>query len=284
MMRSLLFVPANRPVFLASAGQRGADAVIVDLEDAVPEASKDEARAALADAVPMIRRTGTRVLVRVNAESERIAEDALAACRAGADALCVPKSNDSAVLKRLGDVLEPIEHGLGRAPMGFLPLVEDARGLFEAQRIATAPRVFGLGCGGEDLALSMNAMPDPDVLRLPHLLVHYAAKAAGIASIGILRSIVDFSDLDAMQAAALEAKRFGFDGACCIHPRVVPILNQAFAAGERELDWARKVVEAGAREAEQGSGAFMLEGKFVDAPILKRARMLLEEWARRRPD
>lgn len=284
MMRSLLFVPANRQTFLARAGQRGADAVIVDLEDAVPEACKEEARAGLSDAVPMIRRAGALVLVRVNAESERLGEDALAACRAGADALCIPKSNDAEVLKRLGNVLEPIEHGLGRAPMRFLPLVEDARGLFEAQRIATVPRVFALGCGGEDLALAMNAAPDPDVLRFPHLLVHYAAKAAGIASIGLLRSIVDFSDLDAMRVAALEAKRFGFDGACCIHPSVVPILNQAFSANEGELDWARKVVEAGIREAEQGSGAFLLEGKFVDAPILKRAQSLLEEWARRRLD
>ncbi len=281
-MRSLLFVPGNRPVFLAGAGERGADAVIVDLEDAVPEASKDAARSALADAVPRIGGNGTKVFVRVNAEPERIIEDALAACRAGADALCIPKSNDATALARLGDVLAPLERELGRRPLAMMPLVEDAIGLFEARSIARAPRVFALGCGGEDLALALNAAPDPDVLRLPHLLVHYAAKAAGILSIGMLRSIVDFSDSDAMRDAAIEAKRFGFDGACCIHPGVVPILNRAFSPDERELDWASKVVEAAAMESSRGNGAFLLEGKFIDAPILKRAQALLAAWNHRR--
>lgn len=205
-------------------------------------------------------------------------DDALAACRSGADALCVPKSSNTAVLERLGNVLAPLEQELGREPMALMPLIEDAAGLFEVRQIAAAPRVSALFCGGEDMALSMNAAPDPDVLRLPHLLVHYAAKAAGIMSIGMLRSIVDFSDLDAVRAAAIEAKRFGFDGASCIHPSVIPILNQAFTPDERELDWARKVVDAGAAEAARGSGAFMLEGRFIDASILKRAQALLDAW------
>lgn len=272
MIRSLLYVPGNTPRFLEKAGQRGADVVIIDLEDAVPEAGKTEAREILAQSVPMVAKGGCQVFVRVNM-TDRLFDDAAAAARAGADAVYLPKVNDVALLHRLAEHLAPYE--AGRPPMGFVPLIEDPEGLFEARAIAKGPRVIALSAGGEDLATSMGAKPTTEVLRQPKLMIHYAAKAAGVLSFGLFRSTADFSDTAAIRAAVLEARDFGFDGASCIHPAVVPVLNQAFSPTKAELDWARRVIAAGRAEAAAGRGAFTLEGKFIDAPIVIRAERLL---------
>lgn len=272
MISSLLYVPGNAPRFLEKAGQRGADVVIVDLEDAVPEAAKTEARDGLAKWVPEIKRSGCQVFVRVN-QSDRLIEDAVAATEAGADGLYVPKVDSADILVGLAESLAP--HEKGRAPIGFVPLIEEMKGLFEVRAIAHAPRVFALTSGGEDLATAMGAKPTPEVLRYPKLMIHYAAKEAGVLSFGMLRTTVDFADKEALRAAALEARDFGFDGATCIHPSVVPILNECFAPTSEEIAWAQKVVEANEQETATGRGAFMLDGKFVDAPIVIRAQNLL---------
>jgi citrate lyase subunit beta / citryl-CoA lyase len=273
MISSLLYVPGNAPRFLEKAGQRGADVVIVDLEDAVPEAAKTEARDGLAKWVPEIKRSGCQVFVRIN-QSDRLIEDAIAATQAGADGLYVPKVDSVNILVRLAEKLAP--HEKDRAPIGFVPLIEDMKGLFEVRAIAHGPRVFALTSGGEDLATAMGAKPTPEVLRYPKLIIHYAAKEAGVLSFGMLRSTVDFADKEALRAAALEARDFGFDGATCIHPSVVPILNECFAPAPEEISWAQKVVETNEQEAAAGRGAFMLDGKFVDAPIVIRAQNLLK--------
>ncbi|MEI4488666.1 CoA ester lyase [Frigidibacter sp. MR17.14] len=272
MIRSLLYVPGNTPKFLEKAAARGADAIIIDLEDAVPEAGKTAAREALATWVPRCAEGGAQVFVRVNM-GERLVEDALAATRAGADALYLPKVSSAGLLEDLDRRLAVIE--TDRDPIGFVPLIEDPEGLFEARAIARGPRVIALSAGGEDLATAMGAKPTPEVLRMPKLMIHYAAKAAGVMSFGLFRSTADFSDTAAIRAAALEARDFGFDGASCIHPAVVPVLNEAFAPTEAEIDWARRVVAANAAEAAAGRGAFTLDGRFIDAPIVTRAERLL---------
>ncbi|GGH50950.1 HpcH/HpaI aldolase/citrate lyase family protein [Frigidibacter albus] len=279
MIRSLLYVPGNTPRFLEKAASRGADAIIIDLEDAVPEAAKTAARDDLAQSVPQVGQGGAEVFVRVNMTG-RLLDDAEAACRAGASGLYLPKVSGSAILEQLAAHLAPIEAETSRAPMHFVPLIEDAEGLFEARAIAKGPRVLGLSSGAEDLATSMGAKPLPEVLRLPKLMIHYAAKAAGVLSFGLFRSTVDFTDTGAIREAAKEARDHGFDGASCIHPSVVPVLNEAFAPTEAEMIWARKVLAAASEETAAGRGAFMLEGVFVDAPIVTRAERLVARFAR----
>lgn len=270
MIRSLLYVPAHSERFIAKAHERGADAIILDLEDAVPAEHKLAARAGLAESVRAVGRNGARVFVRINA-GELAREDAAAACRAGAAGLYVPKVRDAQSLADLAAFLHELELPLRREPMAFVPVLEDAGAILDARLIARAPRVLALATGGEDLALAMGAMPTPDVLRLPKLLVHYAAKAEGVLSFGLLRSTADYADSEGIVAAAKEARAHGFDGAACVHPSVVPLLNAGFAPDEAELDWARRVVAA----AEAGDGAFVVDGKMVDAPVIARARRLL---------
>jgi citrate lyase subunit beta/citryl-CoA lyase len=276
MIRSWLYVPAIAPRFVAKAAERGADAIILDLEDSVAEAEKDAARAALADAVPTVRKGGATIMVRVNSEPERHRQDVEAACRAGADGVLLAKTRDPAALRDLAEWLAPIEASLGRAALRFVPVLEDPASVFEARPIALAtPRNMALITGGEDLATAMGAEPSPDLLRLPKQLVNLAAKSAGLLSIGLMRSVANFQDVEGITASAMEARALGFDGATCIHPNVVPILNAAFSPSEAELEAARRMVLAYEAQAARGVGAFTLDGKMVDLPIVDRARRLL---------
>lgn len=262
-MRSLLYVPAHSERFLAKASERGADAVILDLEDSVPEADKDAARAGLAAWVP---KAGPKVFVRINAGARQL-DDALAACEAGAHGLMVAKVSSPGALDSLAGSLR----GAGHFGVPFIALIEDAGAVLEARAIARLPQVMGLALGSEDLATAIGAQATPDVLRFPKLMLHYAAKAEGKLSFGLLQSISNYSDLDGLRAAASEARTHGFDGATCAHPSAVAILNAAFAPSAAELDWARRVVAVAAEKA----GAFELDGRMIDAPIVARARKLL---------
>ncbi len=270
MIRSLLYVPANAPRFVGRAHERGADAIILDLEDAVAPAEKPAARAALAGAVPAVGRNGARVFVRINPDAALLEDDARAACQAGAYGLVVPKVRTPDTLARLAALLAPLE--AGREPVHLVPLLEDPGAILDARAIAGGPRVLALVTGGEDLATAMDAEPVPDMLRLPKLLVHLAAKAAGVRSWGLMRSIASYADTDAIAASAREARALGFDGASCIHPAVVPILNAAFAPDPAALARARRMVEA---FEQAGEGAFAFEGEMVDLPIVERARRLI---------
>lgn len=275
IMRSLLYVPASSERFVAKAHERGAHAVILDLEDGVAPTEKDKARAALAAAVPAVGRNGAKVFVRINATAERLAGDAEAACRAGAFGLFVPKTQTAQRLAELAGLLARVEGERGRGPMALVPLLEDPGAVLDARLIVGAPRVFALICGTEDLATALGGEPTPDVLRLPKLLVHMTAKAAGVRSFGMLRSVADYADTEAIARAAREARSFGFDGATCVHPGVVPVLNQAFAPTAEEVARAERMIDAAKAAFAAGMGAFVFEGKMVDEPIIARARALL---------
>jgi len=277
-MRSLLFVPLSSARFVDKAHERGADAIILDLEDSVASGKKLEARAELANAVPRVGQNGAKIFVRINSSAELASEDAAAACRAGAFGIFLPKTKDRATVVRLASLLDQVE--ADTRPVSktkIVPVLEDPNAIFEAREIATAStRVFAMMCGAEDLATAMGADPVPEFLRFPKLLVHFAAKAAGVRSFGLLRTIADYTDLDAVAKAVDEARMLGFDGATCIHPSVVPVLNQGFSPSPAEVERARRILAALEEAQKSGKGAFQFEGKMVDEPVVERARRLLE--------
>jgi len=270
-LRSLLYVPAHSARFIARAHERGADAIVLDLEDAVPEAEKSAARDKLAATIASVTRNGAAAFVRINAGT-RQRDDAVAAVRAGADGLFIPKAGDPEELQALGRLLDTEEADLGRPATPFVAMIEHPAAMFDARDLARVPRVLALSFGAEDFTAVTGGTPTPDVLRYPKLMVHYAAKAEGKLSLGLLQSIADYSDLDAMTAAAREARAHGFDGATCIHPSAVAILNDGFAPTDAERDWATRVLAT----APQSDAAFELDGRMVDAPVLARARRILE--------
>ena len=273
----MLYVPASSERFLAKAHERGADAIILDLEDSVVLGEKQKARSGLGEAVPRVSRCGATVFVRINSSDEMAFADAEAACRAGAFGLFVPKASQPSALQRLAGHLDEVENAMRRHEKTVLiPMIEEPGAVLDARSIASAtPRIFGLITGGEDLATSMGADPTPEVLRFPILTVHMAAKAAGVFSFGMLRSVADYRDLEGISRDAREARSFGFDGASCVHPRVVPILNEAFSPSSEEIARAMRLIAAYDESMAVGAGACVFEGKMIDVPVVNRARALL---------
>jgi citrate lyase subunit beta / citryl-CoA lyase len=281
MIRSMLYVPASSQRFIAKAHERGADAIILDLEDSVAPAEKEKARAGLGEAVHAVSRNGARVFVRINSSEDMMLADAEAACRAGAFGLFVSKASHPNILERLDRHLQEIENEMPQSQKTVLvPMIEDPGAVLDARAIAGATsRVFGLITGSEDLATAMGAEPTSEALRVPKILVHLAAKAAGVLSFGFVFSQTHFRDLAGVASAALEARSFGFDGATCVHPSAISILNETFSPSAEEIDRATRMVAAYEQSLAAGKGACVFEGKMIDVPMVARARALLAKQA-----
>jgi len=276
--RSLLYVPADNQKFIEKAHLRGADAIILDLEDAVRQESKPQARQNLMASVKLCQQSGADIFVRINTQKTEAFKDTEAGLLAGATGLYVPKARAKR-LRQLHKFLRPLEKEYQLPKLSFVALIEDAKGVLQAQEIASQKRVIGLSLGAEDLANNIGATPDADVLRLPKQLVHLAAKSKGLMSFGLFRSVANYSETSEIEAAALEAKRFGFDGASCVHPSAVAILNKAFQPSNEELEWAQAVLQ---KAATSRGGAFAFDGKMVDAPLLARAEKIVARFAKNR--
>ena len=274
--RSLLYVPAHQEKHVGSARVREADAVILDLEDAVPLEAKATARASLGAAVKAVARWGADVLVRVNAEAGLIEEDVRAAVRPEVCALVLPKvesAEDIGSIDRLVQVAET-EAGIAQGVTRFLVLVESAKGLLALPSILEASaRIIAVNLGNEDFARDLGVEPSEETLRLPRQQMVIAAAANGVAPLGLVGQATRFDDLDGYREVAIRSRRLGHVGAACIHPSQIAVLNAVFAPSEAEISDALAIVDA-ARMA--GVGAFALNGRMIDKPILGRAQALLE--------
>ncbi len=271
--RSLLFVPGNDGHKLEKALSAGADAVVADLEDAVPAAEKETARKLVAE-VFAGPRTASLVAVRVNGAGTAFWDDDLRALAPlPLDMLVLPKATPGAVAE-LPEEGPPV-----------LAIVESARGLKHAYETASAPRVAALALGAVDLGLELGLEPRPDgqeVLLARSQLVLDSA-AAGI------RSPFDLVHLDTRDADGLErecrlARSLGFRGKLCIHPAQVEIVNRVFSPQEKEIEHARRIVDVYERSATEGRGAVALDGQMVDLPVVERARQVLAQAERSAPD
>ncbi len=279
MFRSMMFVPATNEKFIAKAAERGADAVILDLEDSIPPAEKLNARAALAEAVPRCRSAKGQVWVRVNRPFRLCVGDVEAAVRAGADGIMLPKTESSEHVRFIAEILDEVEREVGRSSMTPLfCILEDPNAVLTAVSIVGShERIKIASTGSEDLATALGAAPLPETLRTAKKMVHLATKGAGRYSFGLFGTVANYSDLDGIRALVAEAKLHGFDGATCIHPGVVPILNEGFNVSDEELSEAQRVIDVFDEAERQGSASISLDGKMIDIPVVERARKLVEK-------
>lgn len=281
MYRSMLYVPAASERFVSKAAERGADAVILDLEDGVAPSEKAAARGRLADSVRRSGAAGADVFVRVNRPLRQTLADVEAAVRAGARGILLAKTDSAEHARLIAEVAAEVEQESGRSdPLAIIAMIESPRSLIHAAAIAEVPRVIGLLTGGEDMATTLGAEPSADTLRLPKLMVHMAAKSAGKLSFGTLGTVADYADHPLIRNLAEEARRHGFDGATCVHPAVVPLLNEGFSPSQTALQEAREMIAAFDESLKAGRGAFTFRGKMVDEPVVVRARRLLQRAAR----
>jgi citrate lyase subunit beta / citryl-CoA lyase len=259
-----LFVPGDRPERFDKALAAGADAIVLDLEDAVAPEAKDKARTHVRQWVAAHRGDAERVVVRINdAGSAWHADDVALVRAAGIEGVMLPKA----------DAREPIEAlAAALSPRGVvLPLIETSSGLANVDRVARATGVQRLVFGTLDFAVDLDLSGDDRGLIVPSAQIALASRCAGLASpvAGVTAAIDDEARIVADVAFA---RAFGFGAKLCIHPRQVDVVRRAMQPTAEELAWARKVLAA----AENAAGAVRVDGKMVDRPVLLRARALLE--------
>jgi citrate lyase subunit beta/citryl-CoA lyase len=274
----MLYVPAHVPRFVDKAAGSAADALILDLEDSVPPAQKEAARATLAASVPLFAAAGHDVLVRVNDPLDLLVPDLRAAVAAGAHGVVLPKVRGASHLEAIDALLDSLEDAAGASPGAtrVIAIIETPRAFQAMERIARAsPRVAAMMLGGGDFALNCESAASADVLRVPKQLLVIAARAAGVQPLGLLGGLDELRDLDAFERIARASAELGYAGATCIHPLQVDALNRAFRPDEAAVRDARALLAAYEDARADGRGALRIDGKMVDAPGVARARRIL---------
>lgn len=267
--RSYLFVPGNRPDRFAKACAAGADAVVLDLEDSVAAADKDKARAAVAEWLSAVR----PVMVRVNtSDSKWFQDDLRLGSTPGISGVLLPKAERA-------DEVRVIAEKFGAA-IPILPQIETARGFRHIPALAATGPVRNLLFGSIDFQLDMGMTAEEEELLYFRSQIVLESRLAGIEP-PVDGVTVDFNSPDRVRVDSLRARRLGFSGKMCIHPKQVPVVNECFAPSAEEESWARRVVEASAGAP---GAAIAVDGKMVDRPVLARAEVILAKAAQfRRP-
>ncbi len=266
MARTYLFIPGNVPRMLQNADVFEADALIIDLEDAIATYEKDEARELTAQFLRAHRPQGVEVYVRINAEEPLFSKDMKALAPLEIDGVVLPKTTLSS-LKAYEAYQDQFD-----AKLPLIGLIETPEAFFELLQIAKFSLVKGLILGAEDLsaATGMHRDENGQELLFCRSKLLLAAKAAGIRAIDTPWTTLEEASLS---LDIQSAKRLGFDGKCAIHPNQVPSINDAFFPTEEELRKARRIVK---RHEETNSMRFSLDGKMVDKPVVEKAKALLE--------
>ena len=282
LFRSFLFAPGNHARRVEKALSLDADAVILDLEDAVATAEKRTTRDAVIAALTRPRRP--LLYVRVNSvDTEFCYGDLAAIVRPGLDGIILPKVESAAGLATVDWLLAQLEreHGLTSSPIDLIPIIETARGLSQIDAIlASGSRVKRIAFGAGDFTLDVNMAWSRNEAELAYARARIviASRAAGIEA--PLDTVwVDLADVEGLEASARTALGLGFQGKMCIHPNQITVVNRVFTPSDAQIAFAERVVAAFARAEAEGSAAIQLDGKFIDYPILYRAQRVLEKVA-----
>ena len=276
-MRSKLFVPGSRPELFAKALAGEADALSFDLEDAVDESMKDEARRELGRFLGSLPpNAGKTIIVRVNGLGSGHFEKDLAAIACPAlDLVNLPKPESADDVKECAAAMAKAERKAKMEPVGILANIESPAAYRLAAEIAAAsPRVEGLQVGYGDLIEPLDIdRYNPAVIAAILLHVRIAAGEAGVWAYD--GAYANIKDVDGYKAEAEMARRLGYIGKSCIHPTQVPLANAVFRPTDEEIAHSLRVIEAARVASEKGVGAFTVDGRMVDAPFIRRAEHVL---------
>ena len=272
--RSLLFVAADDTARIAKVATRGADAVILDLEDAIPPARKAAARFGLAEHIAMLTGQAARVVVRINVGWGDALADLTVAVVPGVAAIMVPKVEDVERVRAIADLIREFaaDEGLAEPPV-IIALIESPLGLQNLDAIARVPEVVGLALGSEDFSLALRVPPSPQALDLPCRLLALAAAPRELMALGLPVSIATIADMAAWQAGIEQGRAIGITGALCVHPAQVVAANAGFAPSPEAVAQARRIV--GGWEAAADVGVIQIDGRMIDRPVVEAARRTL---------
>lgn len=277
-MRNFLFVPGNSPKMLSSANFLGSDAIVIDLEDAVPLAEKDAARILVRYAIQALHYK-IQLGIRINAlDTPFWQADLKELLPLGPDFIMLPKTCKASSIHTLENAMNELEkqyHPKKKA--GIIALLETAEGIENAYSIAEASsRVIALFLGAEDLTANLcaNRTKEGREIFYSRSRVVCAARAAGIDSYDT--PFTDVDDLAGLAEDARLARQLGFTGKASINPRHIEIINENFSPSQEEIDYAKEILSAIEEAKAKGSGAVSLHGKMVDAPVVVRAQYILK--------
>lgn len=275
--RSRLYLPGNTPKLMLNAGVHQPDGIILDLEDSVAPAKKDEARLLVRNALRQVDFYGTERMVRIN-QGERGLDDLQFVVPHNPNLILLPKCETADQVKQVEDRIAVIsvENKITH-PVFLMPIIESALGVVNAYQIASASEnVVALAIGLEDYTADLGAprtTEGRETFYARSVLVN-AARAAGIQPIDSVFS--DVSDMDALREVVLESKALGFDGMGCIHPRQIKVIHEAFAPNEGEIEKAKRIVLAFDEAETKGLGVVSLGSKMIDPPVVKRAQRTID--------
>lgn len=279
MRRSMLFLPGNTPNIIVNGEILGADAVILDLEDAVAPTEKDSARNLVKNAISRMGFGKCEVIVRINSiDTPYWQKDLEAILPTRPDLIMPPKTGCARDVKTVDEFMTGLEKKLGlpENSVGLIPLIETALGVENAFEIASAsPRVKAIFLGGEDLTADLHCKrtKEGDEIRYARSRMVCAARAAGVEVYDT--PFTDVNDDEGIFTDAAYAKSLGFTGKSAISPRHVQAINQVFSPTLQDIAYAYEVMEAIRVGKEQGKGAVALRGKMIDAPIVARAQQTI---------
>lgn len=281
LWRSLLFVPANNEKFVLSAIRRNADAIILDLEDSVPDTEKNMARQQFISHLDKLVGNDNTfdIIVRINHDVMNLAADLQVCVQQQVSALMLSKTMGADHIRLVDQSLATLERQR-QIPIGTIKLIamiESIESLGKVDEIAqSSTRLVALAMGTEDLALDGGFDPTPENLSLPAQMIIYAARRAKLNAYGFPGSIANYSDDKDYSNLQIQAKSMGFNGALCIHPSQVTHVNEAYAITNEEFLKAKEIVFAYEQGINQGLGAVEHDGKMIDAPVVNKAIHLIE--------
>ena len=280
MRRSLLFIPANNPNMIINGGILWADCLIFDLEDAVSPAEKDAARDLLQNALETVDFMNCQRIVRINGlDTPYWQEDLTAVLPERPDAILLPKTGGAADIKTIDKALCALEDTFGvvQGETKVIALLETAQGIENAAAIAEASdRMVGLFLGAEDYAANIHCtrtLAGTEILYARSRVIN-AARAAGIEPYDT--PFIHVDDLEGLEKDAILAKELGFSGKAAISPGHISEINKIFSPTAAEIRYAQEVFDALEEAKQAGKGAVALRGKMIDAPVVMRARQILE--------
>jgi len=276
--RSVLSVPVNVDRFVDAAHTRGADCIMLDLEDSIPEHEKAHARTLVEAATHKVGRGGADVCVRANCPIELAVRDIEHAVSPLVKVIALPKVDSASHLRILDDLVSRLEEkrGMEVGSTRFFVMVETVDAYHRLYEIAHAvDRTEAMLLGSEDLAAECEMAPATETLLHYKQEMIAAAKSAGLMPMGFLESVAGIDDWDDFRRMVRRSRSFGYMGAVCIHPRQVTIANEEYQPSAEEVAQARRIVALDDEAASGGRGAFRLDGKMIDVPVVRRARRLI---------
>lgn len=280
IIRSIIFVPGQKEKMVAKSLGLGADAVVWDLEDAVPLAEKDEARKTIRNALATLPPDSVPVYVRINSVgANMLAADLKGIVHPNLFGVMLAKTESPAEVARVEYLLAELESKNGVKPgqIKIHCILETCLGALRAHEIAgSSPRVDGVSFGAEDFTLDLGTSRSRDGIELMHArgAIALAAGAAKVMAIDTVFS--DLNDEEGLTTECRVARQMGFRGKFAIHPKQVEVINREFSPSEKEIVFAEKVVEAFTRAQAENIGVITVDGKMVDPPVVERAKQLLK--------